>query len=66
LTGYHSDPVTFKMHLEGYMATLLAYVNPPVAVALGWGLAGEPMTATTGVAAAAIAASVAMVLKGAH
>jgi drug/metabolite transporter (DMT)-like permease len=48
------------------MATLLAYVNPPVAVALGWGLAGEPMTATTGVAAAAIAASVAMVLKGAH
>ena len=43
-----------------------AYVNPLVAVALGWGLAGEPVTATTGVAAAAIAASVAMVLKGAH
>jgi drug/metabolite transporter (DMT)-like permease len=43
-----------------------AYVNPLVAVALGWGMAGEPVTATTGVAAAAIAASVAMVLKGAH
>ena len=43
-----------------------AYVNPLVAVALGWGLAGEPVTTTTGVAAAAIAASVAMVLKGAH
>ena len=43
-----------------------AYVNPLVAVALGWGMAGEPVTATTGMAAAAIAASVAMVLKGAH
>jgi len=43
-----------------------AYVNPLVAVALGWGVAGEPMTATTCVAAAVIAASVAMILKGAH
>jgi drug/metabolite transporter (DMT)-like permease len=43
-----------------------AYVNPLVAVALGWGMAGEPVTAGTGVAAVAIAASVAMVLKGAH
>jgi drug/metabolite transporter (DMT)-like permease len=43
-----------------------AYVNPLVAVALGWGMAGEPITASTGLAAAAIAASVAMVLKGAH
>jgi drug/metabolite transporter (DMT)-like permease len=43
-----------------------AYVNPLVAVALGWSMAGEPVTATTGVAAAAIAASVAMVLKGGH
>jgi drug/metabolite transporter (DMT)-like permease len=41
-----------------------AYVNPLVAVALGWGFAGEPITATTGVAAAMIAASVAMVLRG--
>jgi len=43
-----------------------AYVNPLVAVALGWGMAGEPVTATTGVAAAAIAASVALVLRGGH
>jgi drug/metabolite transporter (DMT)-like permease len=43
-----------------------AYVNPLVAVALGWGAAGEPVTAATGVAAAAIAASVALVLKGGH
>ena len=43
-----------------------AYVNPLVAVALGWSVAGEPVTAATGVAAAMIAASVAMVLKGGH
>jgi drug/metabolite transporter (DMT)-like permease len=43
-----------------------AYVNSLVAVALGWGMAGEPVTATTGVAAAAIAASVALVLRGGH
>ena len=41
-----------------------AYVNPLVAVALGWSVAGEPLTATTGMAAAVIAASVAMVVKG--
>jgi drug/metabolite transporter (DMT)-like permease len=43
-----------------------AYVNPLVAVALGWGIGGEPITAATGVAALVIAAGVAMVLKGAH
>jgi drug/metabolite transporter (DMT)-like permease len=43
-----------------------AYVNPLVAVVLGWGVAGEPITGATGVAALVIAASVAMVLKGAH
>ncbi len=43
-----------------------AYVNPLVAVALGWGVGGEPITAATGAAALVIAASVAMVVKGAH
>jgi drug/metabolite transporter (DMT)-like permease len=43
-----------------------AYVNPLVAVALGWSVGGEPISAVTGVAALIIAASVAMVLKGAH
>ena len=43
-----------------------AYVNPLVAVALGWSVAGEPVTATTGLAAGAIAASVALVVKGGH
>jgi drug/metabolite transporter (DMT)-like permease len=41
-----------------------AYVNPLIAVALGWTVAGEPVTATTGVAATAIVASVAMVIRG--
>jgi len=43
-----------------------AYVNPLVAVALGWSVAGEPVNAATGVAALMIAASVAMVMKGGH
>jgi drug/metabolite transporter (DMT)-like permease len=43
-----------------------AYVNPLVAVALGWGVGGEAITAATGAAALVIAASVAMVVKGAH
>jgi drug/metabolite transporter (DMT)-like permease len=41
-----------------------AYVNPLVAVALGWSLGGEAVTAATGVAALVIAASVAMVVRG--
>jgi drug/metabolite transporter (DMT)-like permease len=40
-----------------------AYVNPLVAVVLGWTVGGEPMTAATGVAAAMIAASVAMIVR---
>jgi drug/metabolite transporter (DMT)-like permease len=40
-----------------------AYVNPLVAVALGWSVGGEPVTAATGLAALVIAAGVAMVLK---
>jgi len=38
-----------------------AYVNPVVAVLLGWGLAAEPFTARTLVAAAIIVASVVMI-----
>jgi drug/metabolite transporter (DMT)-like permease len=41
-----------------------AYVNPLVAVALGWSLGGEAVTAATGVAALVIAVSVAMVVGG--
>jgi drug/metabolite transporter (DMT)-like permease len=41
-----------------------AYVNPLVAVALGWSVGGEPMTTATGIAAGVIAASVAMIVCG--
>jgi drug/metabolite transporter (DMT)-like permease len=41
-----------------------AYVNPLIAVALGWSVAGEPITATTGIAAGVIAASVAVIVRG--
>jgi drug/metabolite transporter (DMT)-like permease len=42
-------------------ATTYAYVNPIVAVVLGWMIAGEPITPRTVVAAAIILASVAMI-----
>ena len=43
-----------------------AYVNPLIAVALGAGLAGEPVTASIGIAAVVIAAGVALVLSAKH
>jgi drug/metabolite transporter (DMT)-like permease len=42
-------------------ATTYAYVNPIVAVLLGWWFAGEPITPRTVVAAAIILASVALI-----
>jgi drug/metabolite transporter (DMT)-like permease len=42
-------------------AATYAYVNPVVAVFLGWGLAGEPLTARTLVAAAIIVGAVALI-----
>lgn len=42
-------------------ATTYAYVNPVVAVLLGWAFAGEPITVRTLVAAGIILASVAMI-----
>jgi drug/metabolite transporter (DMT)-like permease len=41
-----------------------AYVNPLIAVGLGWSIAGEPVTAATGIGALAIATSVAMIVGG--
>ncbi len=41
-----------------------AYVNPLVAVALGWSLGGEAVTAATGLAALVIAGGVAMIVSG--
>jgi drug/metabolite transporter (DMT)-like permease len=45
-------------------AATYAYVNPLVAVFLGWAIAGEPVTARTLVAAAVILAGVAMITLG--
>jgi drug/metabolite transporter (DMT)-like permease len=45
-------------------ASTYAYVNPLVAVFLGWAIAGEPITARTLVAAAVILAGVAMITLG--
>ena len=42
-------------------ATTYAYVNPVVAVLLGWAIAHEPITPRTVVAAGIILASVAMI-----
>ena len=42
-------------------AATYAYVNPVVAVALGWALAGEPLTGHTLLAAAVILGGVAMI-----
>lgn len=48
-------------------ATTYAYVNPVVAVLLGWAFAGEPITVRTVIAAGIILASVAMIsLAGAR
>src|SRR5262245_49337506 len=45
-------------------ASTYAYVNPLVAVFLGWAIAGEPITGRTLVAAAVILAGVAMITLG--
>ena len=48
-------------HVEVAKVSTYAYVNPVVAVLLGWALAGEPVTARIGVAAAVIVAGVAFI-----
>ncbi len=53
--------------LERYSPTLVAthtYVNPVVAVLLGWWLAGEKVTLSMGVAAAMILAAILLVERG--
>ena len=48
-------------HTSAAKAATYAYVNPVVAVFLGWALANEPVTARTVVAAAVILAGVAII-----
>jgi drug/metabolite transporter (DMT)-like permease len=53
--------------LEHYSPTLVAthtYINPIVAVLLGWLLAGEPLTLNVGLAAALVIAAVMLVDRG--
>lgn len=48
-------------HTTAAKAATYAYVNPVVAVILGWAIAGEPLTVRTIIAAAVILASVAII-----
>ncbi|HEV7903015.1 MAG TPA: EamA family transporter, partial [Pyrinomonadaceae bacterium] len=48
-------------HVSPARVSTYAYVNPAVAVLLGWALAGETMTASSLVAAGVIVASVALI-----
>jgi drug/metabolite transporter (DMT)-like permease len=51
-------------HTTPARATTYAYVNPAVAVFLGWAFAGEPLTGQTLLAAAVIVAAVAIITAG--
>jgi drug/metabolite transporter (DMT)-like permease len=51
-------------HVSAARVSTYAYVNPVVAVVLGWALAGEPVTARTMIAAAVIVGAVALITLG--
>ena len=51
-------------HVAPALATTYAYVNPVIAVLLGWAVAGEPLDARIAAAAAAIVGAVALVSVG--
>jgi drug/metabolite transporter (DMT)-like permease len=61
--GY-SAYVYLNRKVSPQAASSYAYVNPLVAVALGWGFLGESVTATTLVAGALIVIAVAVLLAG--
>ena len=57
----------YKWLLEHFSPTLVAthtYVNPVVAVLLGWAYAGEALTVRVGVAAGMVIAAVVLVDRG--
>ena len=64
LVGY-SAYLYILAHTSAAMAATYAYVNPVVAVVLGWGLAGEPLTTQTLIAGTVILAGV-VTLSVAH
>jgi drug/metabolite transporter (DMT)-like permease len=49
-------------HAPPARVSTYAYVNPVIAVFLGWALAGEPLTAQTLIAAAIIVSAVALII----
>jgi len=57
IVAYSAYVWLLRVSTAGRVATY-AYVNPVVALILGWALAGEPLTARTGVAAAVILSAV--------
>jgi drug/metabolite transporter (DMT)-like permease len=63
IVGY-SAYVYLNRTVSPQAASSYAYVNPLVAVALGWALLGETVTATTLVAGALIVVAVAVLLAG--
>ena len=63
LVGY-SAYIWLVGHVAPALATTYAYVNPVLAVLLGWAIAGEPLDARIAVAAATIVGAVALVSIG--
>lgn len=62
----YSAYVWLLRHVSPGRVATYAYVNPLVAVLLGWALAGETITPRMGVAAAVVVAGVAMITLGQH
>ncbi|HEU4631271.1 MAG TPA: EamA family transporter [Gemmatimonadaceae bacterium] len=62
LLGFTAFAWLLRVEPPSRVATY-AYVNPVVAVLLGWAIAGEPVTASTLVAAAVIVGAVALIVS---
>lgn len=60
LVGFTSY-IYLLRHTTAAKASTYAYVNPVIAVLLGWAIAGEPLTARIALAAAVIISSVALI-----
>ena len=59
----YSAYVYLLHHTEPAQAGSYAFVNPMIAVVLGWALGGEPLNARIGVAAVLIVAAVALIVR---
>ncbi len=59
----YSAYVYLLHHTEPAQAGSYAFVNPMIAVVLGWALGGEPLNARIGAAAVLIVAAVALIVR---